>query len=133
MFFERLMNQTDAPILEQVLDFASTRHKLILENISNIDVAGYQQKDLSVAKFQGMLSKRLEDRNNAPAGSVGFDDLRAEIEHPNNGILSHDGNNRSMESLMSDLAKTGLMHNMVIELLRKQFQQMEMALKERVT
>ena len=57
----------------------------------------------------------------------------AEVEHPTNGILSHDGNNRSMESLMSDQAKNGMLHNMIIELLRKQFQQMDMALKERVS
>ena len=49
------------------------------------------------------------------------------------GILSYDGNNRSMESLMSDISKNGILHNMIIELLRKQFQQMDMALKERVS
>ena len=32
---------------------------------------------------------------------------------------------------MTDQAKNALMHNMVVELLRKQFQTMEMALKER--
>jgi hypothetical protein len=36
-----------------------------------------------------------------------------------------------MEQLMSDQAKNALMHNFVIELLRKQFQTMEMALKDR--
>ena len=37
-------------------------------------------------------------------------------------MLFHDGDNRSMEQLMSDQAKNALMHNLVIELLRKQFQ-----------
>ena len=37
-----------------------------------------------------------------------------------------------MEQLMSDQAKNALLHNMAIELLRKQFSTMEMALKERV-
>ena len=32
---------------------------------------------------------------------------------------------------MSDQAKNALMHNLVIELLRKQFQTMEMALKDK--
>jgi flagellar basal body rod protein FlgB len=34
---------------------------------------------------------------------------------------------------MSDQAKNAMMHNMVIEMLRKQYQQLDMALKERVT
>jgi hypothetical protein len=34
---------------------------------------------------------------------------------------------------MSDQAKNALMHNVAIELLRQQFQTMELALKERVS
>ena len=52
--------------------------------------------------------------------------------NPEAGILFHDGNNRSMEELASSLAKNALMHNVAIELLRKQFSAMEMALKERI-
>ena len=37
-----------------------------------------------------------------------------------------------MENLATDLAKNAMMHNLAIELLRKQFQQMDMALKEKV-
>jgi flagellar basal body rod protein FlgB len=33
---------------------------------------------------------------------------------------------------MSDFAKNALMHNMAVEMLRKQYSMMEMALKERV-
>jgi hypothetical protein len=38
-----------------------------------------------------------------------------------------------MEQLMSDEAKNAMMHNMVVELLRKQFSVLESALRERVT
>jgi flagellar basal body rod protein FlgB len=48
-------------------------------------------------------------------------------------MLFHDGANRSMEQLESDQAKNALMHNVAIELLRQQFQTMELALKERVS
>jgi flagellar basal body rod protein FlgB len=37
-----------------------------------------------------------------------------------------------MEQLASDQAKNGLLYTMAIEILKKQFSQMEMALKERV-
>ena len=133
MFIERLLNQGSAPLLEQMIQFTAQRHKLIAEDIANVDTPGYRQKDLSVERFQQMLSQRAELRRRLPPGQVRFDDIQAEVDHPARGILSHDGNNRSMEYLASDLAKNAMMHNLAIELLRKQYQTMEMALKERVT
>ena len=132
MFVERLLNQGNAPLLEQMLKFTAARHKLIAENVVNVSTPNYRQKDLSLDKFQAMLRDRVEDRRAAGPGAVRFDDVRAELEEPERGILFHDGNNRSMEQLMTDQAKNAMMHNLVIELLRKQFSAMELALKERV-
>jgi flagellar basal-body rod protein FlgB len=132
MFLERLMNQTNGPLLEQVLEFTAARHRLIAENMANIDTPGYRQRDLDVQRFQSMLRDRVDERTYSAPGSLGFDDIAAELRHPTRGILSHDGNNRSLEQLASDQAKNALLHNLVIELLRKQYQQMDMALKEKV-
>lgn len=133
MFLQRLMNQTNEPVLERVLEFTAARHRLIAENMANVDTPGYLQKDLDVRKFQRLLRDRVAQKGQAADGASGFEDISAEIEHPRRGILNHDGNNRSMEQLTSDLAKNAMLHNMVIELLHKQFQQMDMALKERVS
>jgi len=130
MLIEGLMNRGNGALLEQVVDFASQRHKLILENIANVDTPDYQQKDLSVARFSSMLRNRVDQRRRT--GSASFDDMSSSVENPVRGILFHDRNNRSMEQLATDLAKNAMMHNLAIELLRKQFQQMEMALREKV-
>ena len=45
------------------------------------------------------------------------------------GMLFHDGQTRSMDQLMSDQAKNALMHNLAIELLRQQFQTLQVAIK----
>jgi flagellar basal-body rod protein FlgB len=132
MFIERLMNQTNAPLVEKVLGFASARHKLIAENIANVDTPGYRTKDLSEAKFFGMSRDRASARQEPSPGSMGYDGLNVDVENPRAGILFHDRNNRSMEQLASDQAKNGLLYTMAIELLKKQFSTMEMALKERV-
>jgi flagellar basal-body rod protein FlgB len=132
MFINRLLNQGNAPLLEQMVRFAQTRHRLLAENVVNITTPNYRQKDLSPEKFQAMLQERLVDRNASTPGSVGFDDLKLEIDNPRRGILFHDGNNRSMEQLMTDQAKNALMHNMYVEMLRKQYGSIESALKERV-
>ncbi len=133
MFIERMLNDGNAPLLEQMLRFTTERHKLLAEDVVNVSTPGFRQKDLSVEKFQRLLSERLETRDRSPRGTVGFEDIGADVENPTRNILFHDGNNRSMEQLMSDEAKNAMMHNMVIELLRKQFSELESALRERVT
>jgi flagellar basal-body rod protein FlgB len=133
MFIERLINQTNAPLAERVVQFAAARQRLIAENVANVDTPGYRQKDLSSAKFFSMLRERAAGRRDAAPGATSFSDIDAELEHPTRGILFHDGNNRSMEQLASDQAKNGLLYTVAIEILRKQFSSMEMALKERVT
>ena len=132
MFIERLTNQTSAPILEKMLQFTSKRQELITENIANVDTPGYLQKDLDLRGFQGSLQEYARIRDRSGPLAVGMHDQEMEVKNPAIGMLLHDGNNRSMEMLQSDMAKNGLMHNMLIELLRKQYSQMEMALKERV-
>jgi flagellar basal-body rod protein FlgB len=129
--FERLLNQTTEPVLEKMLQFTSARHKLIAEDVINISTPNYRQKDLSLEKFQEMLGDRIGQRNASGRGETSFDDISAELEEPERGMLFHDGTNRSMEQLMSDQAKNALMHNFIIELLRNQFQTMELALKDR--
>jgi flagellar basal-body rod protein FlgB len=132
MFIDNLLNQGNGPLLERVLKFTAARQRLIAENVTNLSTPGYKQKDLSVEKFQEMLRKRVDMRNSSPPGAVGFADIDAQIENPRRGLLFHDGNNRSVEQIMTDNAKNALTHNLVIELLRKQYATMEMALKERV-
>lgn len=132
-FVERLLNQGNAPLLERVLHFTGERQRLIGENIVNLSTPGYRQKDLSVERFQKALRDRVDRKNDSAPGSVVFKDIGTEIDKGAGGILFHDGNNRSVEGLMTESAKNALMHNMVVELLRKQFTSMENALKERVS
>ena len=132
MFIERLINQGNAPLLARTLEFTAARHRLIAENVVNVDTPGYVQRDMSLEKFQAMLRDRVAMRRDGPPGATSFDDLSGELENPERGILFHDGNNRSMEQLMSDQAKNALMHNMVVELLKKQFASLENALRERI-
>ena len=129
--FERLLNQSSEPVLEKMLQFTAARHDLIAENVVNISTPNYRQKDLSLEKFQEMLGEKISMRDDGPRGETSLDDVSAELEDPKHGILFHDGVNRSMEQLMTDQAKNAMMHNFVVELLRKQYQTMELALKDR--
>jgi flagellar basal-body rod protein FlgB len=130
MFIDRLLNQGSEPVLEQTLQFTESRQRLLAEDVANVSTPEYVQKDLSLDQFQQMLLNKVQAQDSAPPGTVQFDDVSSEVQHPTNGILFHDGNNRSMEQLMSDQAKNALMHNMAVELLRDQYSMIETALKE---
>lgn len=129
MFIDRMLNSDNEPVLEQWLHFTAQRHKLIAEDVVNLSTPGYKQKDLSLEKFQSVLRDRVEQRDDAGQGN--FNLSGSDLSAADDGMLFHDGATRSAEQLMSDQAKNALMHNMVIELLRDQFMQLEMAIKER--
>lgn len=133
MFVERLINQGNAPLLEQWMKFTQARHRLIAENVVNISTPGYQPKDLDENAFTARLRERADARRSAPPGSLRFNDISGTADEAEEGMLFHDGQPRSMEQMMSDQAKNALMHNLVVELLRKQFSSLEAALKERVS
>ena len=79
MFIERLLNQGNAPLLEQTLKFTVARHKLIADNVVNVSTPGYRQKDLSVERFQAMLRERVSQRKDAPPGPL---DLGGDVGKP---------------------------------------------------
>jgi flagellar basal-body rod protein FlgB len=130
MYLDRLMNQGAVPVLEQFAQFTDARQNVLGEDIANVSTPNYVQKDMSLEQFQQVLSERVKQENSAAPGSVRFDDISMDIQNPANGILFHDGNNRSMEQLMSDQAKNALMHNLAIELLKNQYSQLETAIRE---
>ncbi len=132
MYLDRLLNQGSTPLLEQWLQFTDARQRLLGEDVVNISTPNFVQKDLSLENFQAMLQEKVEERDSSGPGSVSFDDISSEVEHPHRGLLFHDGSNRSVDQLMSDQAKNALMHSLAVELLRDQYSMMEMALKERV-
>ena len=132
MFLDHLLNQGSAPVLEQMLQFTDARAQVLGSDIVNASTPNFVQQDLSLDKFQSMLAEKVEQRDAGGAESADFSDISSEVQHPTRGILFHDGNNRSMEQLMTDQAKNTLMHNLAVELLRDQYSTMEMALKERV-
>jgi flagellar basal-body rod protein FlgB len=130
MFIDSLLNQGPGPSLEQWLRFTDNREELLAQDIVNASTPGYQQKDLSVTAFEKSLAAKQQEADSSVPGTTDFKDIPLEDEK-SGGILFHDGNNRSMEQLMTDQAKNALMHNLAVELLRRQFATLDMALKEK--
>lgn len=145
MLLEGLLNRGSMPVLEQVLAFTHARHKVLVNNISNMDTVGYQMKDLPVQEFYSALDEALVRRNSGGAGQplemrntrhLRWDRhgrLQAQpMTLDDNNILFHDRNNRFVEKQMSDMAQNALRHNASVEMLRQQYELLRTAIRGRL-
>lgn len=121
---DRLLNQSAAPVLERTASFHSARHSVLAENIVNLSTPGYRQKDVDISEFRSRLAAQLE-RGGSAGGPV-------EVIEPGQTLMFHDGNDRSVEQLISDQAKNAMQHNLAVELLRKQYALFDLALRDRI-
>lgn len=130
---------------ERMVQFTGERQKLIAHNIANIDTPYYQQLDLDPTNFQAQLGEALDRKRQAPNPRRAPLELRStrqatvrdgRIEfHPrpsNENILFHDQNNRSLEHIMQDLVENNLVHRAAVDLLKNQFDMLELAIRERI-
>ena len=71
--------------LERLLQFAGQRHKLIVNNIANLDTPGFRPADVSVRGFQQQLGKAIDEaRRN---GGALRPQNSAEVEFQPDGLL----------------------------------------------
>ena len=121
---DALLNQTAAPALHAQSRFTAARHKVLAGNIVNASTASYRQRDLDEGAFRDSLRRKLSGGEHTSA--------TAETVEPQDTLVFHDGNRRSMEHLMTEQAKNAMKHNLGVELLRKQYALFHMAVRERV-
>ena len=62
MFIDRMLNQSSAPLLEQMAPVHRGAAQADRRGRREHQHAGYRQKDLSLEKFQQMLRERVEQR-----------------------------------------------------------------------
>lgn len=138
-----MLNNTTLPVLEQVVNFAQSRHGVLAGNIANIDTPGYKTRDLSPELFQDSLKRALEKREKQPSHEVSPGlvsprdrsrelDSFAEVSDSTRHLLYHDQSDVSLEAQVTELAKNQSTHNLAISLMTQQFRLLEAAVTERV-
>jgi flagellar basal-body rod protein FlgB len=130
--------------LERLVQFAGQRHRLIVDNIANMDTPGYRAADVSVKDFQKQLGDAIDERRESGrpgAGLILQDSSQVEFSthsltlHPTptgENILFHDGNDRDLERTMQDLVENFLTFRLASELIRNRFAMLNTAISERV-
>lgn len=132
------LNASTLPALEQSAAFAQKRHMLLAGNIANLDVPGYQTRDLSVDDFQSALREAV-DVQTSPRSSLSqrsapsAQEAHEQVRDVGKQILYHDGSDVSLEEQVTEISKNQSLHNMSIALMRSQMQTLEAAIRESVS
>ncbi|MBI4584294.1 MAG: flagellar basal body rod protein FlgB [Planctomycetes bacterium] len=134
--------------LERAVRFTEARHQRLLENIANAETPGYRRKDLSPERFNAALKEAIQASKGGaleparwPPEDFAESDpprrmlriLREADDSPPEGVLRHDGNDVDIDREMAALARNASRFNQAINLLKKCYGEIQMAISERVT
>jgi len=131
--------------MEAMLSFTQARHRMLTENIANVDTPHYRTQQLDAAAFQEKLSDALSDRreNHSQelriAGTTEFDQdeqgrlVVTPTRQPAENVLFHDHTNIRIERQMAMLAENGMMHETMTQLLQDKYTGLLKAIRGRAT
>ena len=141
MWIERLTSSPITHGLELAARFAEERHRILAENVANIDTPDYHTKRLDPEVFQKALAEafqqaaasneqRLELRGDAQVSTTPSGELEVKpVEQPAENVLFHDGRNASLETLLTDVQQNALDYELATTLLGKRFDGLLQAIK----
>ena len=96
-------------MLSRLLDTAALRHRVISNNLANVNTPGFHRKEVS---FEEAFSREIQ---RGGAGSVS--EVHPRVVESQTGGTRQDGNNVDLDQEMGDLGKNALMFNTATQLL----------------
>lgn len=114
-------NLSGIGVLAQVLDAAALRHRVIAQNVANVNTPGYQR--LTVA-FEDDLARALA----APSGMV---PVKPRVVVAEGGAERVDGNNVDIDQEMNNLTKNALLYQAAAQIITNRVGQMRAAITGR--
>lgn len=121
-----MITDTDNSInlLGKMLDVSATKHKVIANNIANINTPGYKKMEVSFAE---QLEKVIKDTS-----ANKYDTFQPKVvvsKEGTNETARNDGNNVDMDKEVSSLMKNTLSYNIYTQLLAKKIELVKSAIE----
>lgn len=111
-------------LLGQVLDAASLRHRVVSQNVANVNTPNYQRLEVA---FEGELKKALDS---AAGGTGGTGRVVPKVVVTDNPDRV-DGNTVDLDREMGDLTKNALLYQAVSQILASRMASMRSAISGR--
>jgi len=139
---EEILNRLGNPAIDKMLSFTEARHRVIAENVANIDTPGYRTKQLDPSLFQRALRRAIEAQKREPDAAMTLDQTSQFRERgghlvvtpslePTENLLFHDGTNARIEREMSELASNTMMHQLSVEFLNNHYRMLKRSITGR--
>ncbi len=144
MWLDRLLSSRTSRALELTAQFAEQRHRVLAEDIANIDTPGFRSRRLDADRFAAVLAEALEEAEQTGSKRLVLRDdaqfrttpdgrlvTRPTVEGPGR-VLFQDGTDARLEELMSELGDNALLHSLSLRLLRSRFNGLLTAIRGRL-
>lgn len=122
-----LLQSTQVSVLEKALGAASLRHKIISNNIANVNTPKFKKSEVS---FENQLELAMSSEKSPiartherhlPVKSIGINDVAPMINTITTTSFRNDDNNVDIDSEMAGLAKNSIYYNAVADRINKYF------------
>lgn len=110
-------------LLSKLLDVASLRHRVIAQNVANVNTPGYRRLEVS---FEQELAQQVARQDEA--GTVR---LTPQVIEAGDGRQRADGNNVDIDAEMGRLNKNTLLYNVYSQILASKIAAMRTAISGR--
>lgn len=107
--------------LPRLMDAADLRHRVISQNLANVNTPGYRRLDV---EFEKRLAQEM-----SRSGSSGPSSASPEIVQDDSTSMRADGNNVDVDREIGQLGKNAILFQMYSQLLKSQFDTMKRAVE----
>ncbi len=132
-----LLTSPHAAMLENAISTASLRHKLIADNVANVNTPGFKRSEVP---FEDVLRETLHKQTQKLSLAVTHDRHIPQVSHsimPNSQVrqitensLRTDGNNVDIEIEMANMAKNTIYYDASVQQLSRYFSSLKSAINE---
>lgn len=117
--------------LERALDYSSLKHKVISQNIANVDTPKYKAKDVS---FKSIFQSTLNQTMQAHRSDVRHFEFQQKDTHPailtrNHVQYNHNGNSVDLDKEMAESATNQIYFHAVTDRLNGKFTSLQNVIK----
>ena len=131
-----IVGSTATDVLQQTMELAQERHRVLADDVANIDTPGYKMRDIDVKHFEKSLANAINQsrRSNPNNSRLELPDPKADGSAKSGsdlrGIVFHDANNRGVEQLMVELTQNQIKHQRAASVLRNQLSLIKSVISE---
>jgi len=121
ILFNRIFDSAPINLLEKALEGSSLRHKVIANNIANINTPGYKRMEVSFEEELSAAADAGDNRRGMVRTHAGHLLPRSDAFQPNrirtidNTSLRTDGNNVDIDAEMAAMTKNNIFYNTVAQ------------------